>query len=96
MMFALATFSCSEDKEALPAVQKEAKGTVWRSGGLLYCHSQIWTERGDTLIPMKDGKNHFHYQGGQKVYVIYEELKGVETGCNNGIACKIIKTELIE
>lgn len=85
--------SCSEEKEELLPGQKEANGTVWVSGGLFYCAEQIRTNKGDTLIPMMNGRNQFHYQMGQKVYVVYEELNDVEPGCNNAIACKIIKVE---
>ena len=91
------SFACnkSQEEQILAPEQKEATGTVWQSGGLYYCHSQIRTTQGDTLIPMVNGNNFSPYSMGQKVYVIYEELKDVDPGCN-GIACEIIKSELIE
>ena len=93
----ICVFACNKEDEnpELEPGQKEAIGTVWRSGGLFYCHAQIRTEKGDTLIPMENGRNAFHYSGGQRVHVIYLELKDFDPGCN-GVACKIIKTELIE
>jgi hypothetical protein len=89
-------FSCGKDDEKpeLEPGQKEATGTVWISGGLFNCHSQIRTDEGKTLIPMINGRNSYPYKSGLKVYVMYEELE-INPGCS-GIACTIIKTELIE
>jgi hypothetical protein len=89
--------ACDKDNEStLPPGQSETTGTVWVSGGLFYCHSQIRTSEGDTLIPMINGKNIYPYSMGQKVKVVYEKLENIATGCNNSIACNIITTELIE
>jgi len=43
--------SCGKEKENDELLFLEGTGTVWFSGGLMYCANQIRMENGDTLIP---------------------------------------------
>jgi hypothetical protein len=55
-------FSCGKDTGTNEPQILEGTGTVWLSGGLMYCATQVRMENGDTLIPnqfnteIKNGK----------------------------------------
>ena len=89
---ALLLFSCSKEKEELPAGIKQGKGTVWLSGGLMFCAEQIRMDSGDTLI-VADQMEIYAFKSGERVLVRYKETKAIETGCNIGKDCEIIEIE---
>lgn len=91
----LVLFSCSKEKEEIPALVKEGKGTVWLSGGLYFCAEQIRMDNGDTLI-VADQMEIYAFKSGERILVKYEETEAIESGCNIGIDCEIIEIETID
>jgi hypothetical protein len=89
-------FSCSNEKEIDTEDEvKNGIGTVWLSGGLYFCATQIRMEKGDTLIPVGEPEIMF-YKSGMRINVTYTELHTKELGCSIGKDCKIIDYEVIE
>lgn len=89
------SFSCSKKSDEKDFEIKEGTGTVWLSGGLAYCATQIRMEKGDTLIPVNEFAV-LSYSADDKVQVKYKELDSRESGCSIGKDCEIIEIELIE
>jgi hypothetical protein len=86
----LVLFSCS--KEELPVGVKEGKGTVWLSGGLMFCAEQIRMDCGDTLI-VAEQMEIYAFKSGERVLVKYKETGAIETACNIGKNCELIEIE---
>lgn len=94
MLFIL--FSCTDEKEIdTESEVKKGIGTVWLSGGLYFCATQIRMEKGDTLIPTGEPEI-FFYKSGMRINVSYIELQTKESGCSIGTDCKIIEFTVIE
>ena len=89
------SISCSNDTEENNANLKHGSGTLWLSGGLYYCATQIRMENGDTLIPINELQV-LKYNSGQKLKISYELLDNKETGCSIGKDCKIETVFLVE
>lgn len=92
ILFALTILSCSKEKEELPAGIKQGKGTVWLSGGLMFCAEQIRMDSGDTLI-IANRTEISPFRSGDRVKVKYQETEQNEKRCNIGIACELIEIE---
>ena len=82
----LLIISCSKDTGDKNLGIKVGTGTVWLSGGLYFCATQIRMDGGDTLIPITEQQMIF-YKGGQRVNILYKELETRETGCSIGKNC---------
>jgi hypothetical protein len=89
------SFSCSNETEENNAIIKHGNGTLWLSGGLMFCATQIRMENGDTLIPINELQV-LKYNSGQKLEISYELLETKETGCSIGKDCKIETVVLVE
>lgn len=87
--------SCSNESEENDANLKHGNGTLWLSGGLMYCRTQIRMENGDTLIPINEFQV-LKYNSGQKLKISYELLETKETGCSIGKDCIIENVVLAE
>lgn len=79
-------FSCG--KNGVDAPIKEEAGTVWLSGGLAYCASQIHLDNGDTLI-VQVSDVYPSFRSGNRVTVMYKE-KGINKNCSPGIDCEVL------
>jgi hypothetical protein len=82
--------SCRKEKddEISPAV-KEETGTVWLSGGLDFCATQIRLDFGDTLIPVNTEKI-LALEMDQRIRIKYVQIEKGETRCKVGKDCVII------
>jgi hypothetical protein len=88
LLFAL---SCNKDNDEDAA--KLEKGSIWLSGGLMYCAEQIHLDNGDTLIVSIEDV--ISFTSGDRVNVMYRET-GINEMCPPGIDCEIIKIQEIE
>jgi len=82
----LSVISCN--KEDSGDSVKQGTGTVWHSGGLAFCASQIHLDNGDKLI-VNFGET-IAFRSGDRVAVIYRET-GINENCPPGIDCEIIE-----
>jgi hypothetical protein len=89
-------FSCRKEKEdeISPAI-KEATGTVWLSGGLYFCATQVRLDSGDTLIPVNTEKI-LAFEVDDRVLIEYEELEKGETRCKIGKDCLVINVSPLD
>jgi hypothetical protein len=88
-------FSCGKDTETNETQILEGTGTVWLSGGLMYCATQVRMENGDTLIPNQFNTEIMKLKTGNRVQLKYQELAIRESGCKIGKDCKIIEVKVI-
>jgi hypothetical protein len=88
--------SCGKETEDVELQALEGTGTVWLSGGLMYCATQFRMENGDTLIPNQFTTELIYLKSGNKVRMKYQELTIRESGCKIGKDCKIIEVTVID
>jgi hypothetical protein len=88
LIFAL---SCKKDNDDDAA--KLETGSIWLSGGLMYCAEQIHLDNGDTLIVGIEDV--ITFTSGDRVSVRYRET-GINEMCPPGIDCEIIDIQEIE
>jgi len=84
-LLVLSVLSCN--KEDSGDSVKQGYGTVWHSGGLAYCASQIHLDNGDKLIV--NFAETIAFRSGDRVAVMYRET-GINEHCPPGIDCEII------
>lgn len=89
-------YSCSNFTEDDEPRVMEGTGTVWLSGGLMYCATQFRMENGDTLIPNQFTSELVKLKSGNQVRLKYKELTIRESGCTIGKDCKIIEVKVID
>lgn len=89
-------FSCSNETGEDNLQVLEGTGTVWLSGGLMYCATQFRMENGDTLIPNQFTSELVKLKSGNHVILKYQLLTVRESGCNIGEECKIIEVKVID
>jgi len=90
------SFSCSNETENDEPQIMEGTGTVWLSGGLMYCATQVRMENGDTLIPNQFSAEVMKLKSGNRIRLKYLELSIRESGCTIGKDCKIIDVRVID
>ena len=88
--------SCGKETEDVELQVLEGTGTIWLSGGLMYCATQVSMENGDTLIPNQFNTELMKLKTGNRVQLKYKELTIRESGCTIGKDCKIIEVKVIE
>ena len=88
--------SCGKETENEESQILEGTGTVWFSGGLMYCATQVRMENGDTLIPNQFNTEIMKLKIGNRVQLKYQELTIRESGCTIGKDCKIIEVNVID
>jgi hypothetical protein len=88
--------SCGKETENEESQILEGTGTVWLSGGLMYCATQIRMENGDTLIPSQFNTEIMKLKTGNRIQLKYQELAIRESGCLIGKDCKIFEVKVIE
>ncbi len=88
--------SCGQETEDDEPLVLEGTGTVWLSGGLMYCATQIRMENGDTLIPNQFNTEIMKLKTGNQIRLKYKELTIRESGCTIGKDCKIIEVKVID
>ena len=88
--------SCGKETEDVELQVLEGTGTIWLSGGLMYCATQVRMENGDTLIPNQFNTELMKLKTGNRVQLKYQELEIRESGCTIGKDCKIIEVKVIE
>lgn len=89
-------FSCGKETEDYEPPILEETGTLWLSGGLMNCATQIRMENGDTLIPNQFNNEIMKLKTGNRVQLKYQELVIRESGCTIGKDCKIIEVKVID
>jgi hypothetical protein len=89
-------FSCAKETEDIEPQILEGTGTLWLSGGLMNCATQIRMENGDTLIPNQFNTDIMKLKTGNRVQLKYQELTIRESGCTIGKDCKIIEVRIID
>ncbi len=92
-------FSCSGEVETLENREEnvlEGEGTLWLSGGLMYCDAQVRMENGDTLIPNQFSVELMKLKTGNRIKLKYQKLSVRESGCTIGKDCKIIEVRVID
>ncbi len=89
-------FSCGKETETDEPQILEGIGTLWLSGGLMNCATQIRMENGDTLIPNQFNTDIMKLKTGNRVQLKYQELTIRESGCTIGKDCKIIDVRVID
>lgn len=89
------TFSCLNKTDENNSEIKHGTGTLWLSGGLYFCATQIRMESGDTIIPINI-EQVLVYKSGQRLKISYKELENKESGCSIGKDCYIEKVVAIE
>lgn len=89
-------FSCAKETEDIEPQFLEGTGTLWLSGGLMNCATQIRMENGDTLIPNQFNTDIMKLKTGNRVQLKYQELTIRESGCTIGKDCKIIDVRVID
>lgn len=89
-------YSCGEDTKTDDTQIYEGTGIVWRSGGLMYCATQIRMENGDTLIPNQLIDEIMRLKTGNRIRLKYHELAIRESGCTIGKDCKIIEVKVAD
>jgi hypothetical protein len=89
-------FSCGKETETDETQILEGTGTVWLSGGLMFCATQVRMENGDTLIPNQFNNEIMKLKTGNRVQLKYQELAIRESGCTIGKDCKIIEVKVID
>jgi len=82
----LSAIICCNKEDSGDSV-KQGYGTVWHSGGLAYCASQIHLDNGDKLIV--NFAETIAFRSGDRVAVMYRET-GINEHCPPGIDCEII------
>jgi hypothetical protein len=95
MVILIFLFSCGKETEDDEPLVLEGTGTVWLSGGLMYCATQVRMENGDTLIPNQFNTEIMKLKTGNRVLLKYQELAIRESGCTIGKDCKIIEVKVI-
>ena len=88
--------SCGKDTENEESQILEGTGTVWLSGGLMYCATQVRMENGDTLIPSQFNTEIMKLKTGNRIQLKYQELAIRESDCTIGKDCKIFEVKVIE
>ena len=88
--------SCGKESENDEPLLLEGTGTVWLSGGLMHCATQVRMENGDTLIPNQFNTEIMKLKTGNRVQLKYQELAIRESGCTIGKDCKIIEVNVID
>jgi len=88
--------SCGKETENEESQILEGTGTVWLSGGLMYCATQVRMENGDTLIPNQFNTEIMKLKTGNRVQLKYQELAIRESGCTIGKDCKLIEVNVID
>ena len=88
--------SCGKETENEESQILEGTGTVWLSGGLMYCATQVRMENGDTLIPNQFTTELMKLKTGTRIKLKYKELTIRESGCTIGKDCKIIEVNVID
>ena len=88
--------SCGKETENEDRQILEGTGTVWFSGGLMYCATQVRMENGDTLIPNQFSAELMKLKTGNRIKLKYQELTIRESGCSIGKDCKIIEVNVID
>ena len=88
--------SCGKETEDVNLQVLEGTGTVWFSGGLMNCATQVRMENGDTLIPNQFSSALMKLKTGNRVQLKYQELAIRESGCTIGKDCKIIEVKVID
>lgn len=73
---------------------KQATGTVWISGGLVYCAEQIHLDNGKKLI-VSDKITIYKFRAGDRVVVKYKEI-GTSKYCAPNIDCNVISMEKLQ
>ena len=89
-------FSCGQETEDDDPLVFEGTGTVWFSGGLMYCATQVRMENGDTLIPSQFNTEIMKLKTGNRIKLKYQELAIRESGCTIGKDCKIFEVKVID
>ena len=89
-------FSCGQKTEDEEPLVLEETGTVWLSGGLMYCATQIIMENGDTLIPNQFNTEIMKLKTGTRIRMKYQLLTIRESGCNIGKDCEIFEVKVID
>lgn len=89
-------FSCGKETETYETQILEGTGTLWFSGGLMNCATQIRMENGDTLIPNQFNTEIMKLKTGNRVQLKYQELAIRESGCTIGKDCRIIEVKEID
>lgn len=83
--------SCNQDDD--DRFIKQENGTVWISGGLMYCPEQLHLDSGDTLIVNLE--DIVSFTSDDRVRVKYREM-GINEFCSPGIDCEIIDIIKVE
>jgi hypothetical protein len=96
MVILIFLFSCGKETEDDEPLVLEGTGTVWLSGGLMYCATQVRMENGDTLIPNQFNTEIMKLKTGNRIKLKYQELAIRESGCTIGKDCKIIEVKVID
>lgn len=96
MVILIFLFSCGNETEDDEPLVLEGTGTVWLSGGLMYCATQVRMENGDTLIPNQFNTELMKLKTGNRIQLKYQELAIRESGCKIGKDCKIIEVKVID
>jgi hypothetical protein len=94
LIIATTFYACSKEEE-INSEFKEGTGTIWLSGGLMFCAEQIRMENGDTLIPVNQ-EELYNYRSGQLVNLKFKEKETKESVCSVGKDCEIIEISLAE
>lgn len=89
-------FACGTETENDEMQILEGTGTLWLSGGLMNCATQIRMENGDTLIPNQFNSDIMKLKSGNRIQLSYQELTIRESGCTIGKECKIIEVKVID
>ena len=96
LIILISLFSCGKEHENEEPMIMEGTGTVWLSGGLMYCAIQLRMENGDTLIPNQFSTEIMKLKTGNRIRLKYQELTIRESGCTIGKDCKIIEINVID
>ena len=88
--------SCGKETGNEESQILEGTGTVWLSGGMMYCATQVRMDNGDTLIPNQLNPELMKLKTGNRIKLKYKELTLRESGCTIGKDCNIIEVNVIE
>jgi hypothetical protein len=89
-------FSCGKEAEDDEPLVLDGTGTIWLSGGLMYCPTQVRMENGDTLIPNQFNTELMKLKTGTRIRLKYQLLTVSDSGCTIGKDCKIYEVNVIE
>lgn len=92
----LVLFSCTKESETEGPIVLENNGTVWLSGGLMYCATQFRMDTGDTLIPTPFAYEWVYLKSGERIHLKYSILEERESGCTIGKDCRVIEIAKIQ